>query len=337
MGPGRLIQVQYNMLRLFKNNTYMIGIDVGNDSLKLAQLGRDGQGTSLLAGNRKQRPEEIEPGSSEWQRWAIENIRMLTTYGDFRGKEVIAAMPETDVFIDHIKMPKIKNCKPRDAIFSKIKQKLPFESLEENTMMQYIETEQDNVLVMATERTIIDRHLAIYEKAGLSIKSICAWPLALINCYVKFFGRRKSDLETIVMLICLEENCTNVVICRHKNLLFAHSVSIGLKQLVDEKSVSRLVMEITGCKRQFNMMYRNAQIERLIFLSGQTVDKSVCATIARQLEMPAQMGDCLAAVEIVKSCRLGRDIEHDKGHLDDQLDRRDCPVNWAVTFGLSLS
>ena len=345
MEPSDLIQwrepshtgVQSNMLGLLKNRTYTIGIDVGNDSLKLAQLMSNGQGTNVIAGNRKQRPDEIEPGSSDWQKWVIENIRMLTTYGDFRGKEVIAAMPETDVFIEHIKMPKINNCKPRDAIFSKIKQKLPFEPLEENTMMQYIETEQDNVLVMASERTIIDRHLAIYEKSGMSIKSICAWPLALTNCYVKFFGRRKSDLEAIVMLICLEENCTNVVICRHKNLLFAHSVSIGLKQLVDEQSVSRLVMEITGCKRQFNMMYRNAQIERMIFLSGQSVDKNVCATIARQLEMPAQMGDCLEAVEIAKSCRLGRDIEHDEEHPGDKIDRRDCPVNWAVTFGLSLS
>jgi len=345
MEPSPLIQwrkpsltgVQNNMLRLLKNNTYAIGVDVGNDSLKLAQLGINGQGTSVIAGNRKERPDGIEPGSSDWQRWAIENMRLLTTYGNFRGKEVIAAMPETDVFIDHIKMPKINNCKPQDAIFSKIKQKLPFEPLEENTMMKYIETEQDNVLVMATDRIIIDRHLAIYEKAGLSIKSIGAWPLAWTNCYVKFFGRRKSDLEAIVMLICLEENCTNVVICRHKNLLFAHSVSIGLKQLVDEQSISRLVMEITGCKRQFNMMYRNAQIERLIFLSGQSVDKDVCATIARQLEMPAQMGDCLAAVEIAKSSRMGRDIEHDKERLGDQIDRRDCPVNWAVTFGLSLS
>jgi len=325
------------MLGLLKNHTYAIGVDVRHDNLKLAQLGSNGQGISVLAGNRKQRPPEIESGSGDWQRWLVENIRLLTTYGDFRGKEVIAAMPETDVFIDHIKMPKTNNCKPRDAIFSKIKQKLPFEPLEENTVMQYIETEQDNVLIMATERAIIDRHLAIYEKAGLSLKSIGVWPLALTNCYVKFFGRRKSDLEAIVMLICLEENCTNVVICRHKNLLFAHSVSIGFNQLVDEHSVSRLVMEITGCKRQFNMMYRNAQIERLVFLSGQSTDKEVCAAIARQLEMPAQMGDCLAAVEIAKSCRLGRDNEHEKEHLDDQLDRRDCPVNWAVTFGLSLS
>jgi len=325
------------MLGLLKNQTCPIGIDVRHDSLKLAQLGNNGQAVSVIAGNMKQRPEQVEPGGSEWQRWAIENIRLLTTYGDFRGKEVIAAMPESDVFIDHIKMPKINDCKPRDAIFSKIKQKLPFEPLEENTVMQYIETEQDNVLVMASDRMVIDRHLAIYEKAGLSIKSIGAWPLALINCYVKFFGRRKSDLEAIVMLICMEEDCTDVVICRHKSLLFAHSIAIGLKNLIDEQAISRLAMEITSCKRQFNMMYRNAQIERLIFLSGQAIDKDACATIARQLEMPAQIGDCLAAVEIAKSCHLSRDIENDKDSMNGQIDRRECPVNWAVTFGLSLS
>jgi len=325
------------MLGLLKNHTYAIGVDVRHEGLKLAQLGSNGQAISVIAGNVKQKPEQIKLGSSDWQKWMIENIRLLTKYGDFRGREVVAAMPETDVFIDHIKMPKLKNCKPRDAIFSKIKQKLPFEPLEENTVMQYIETEQDNVLVMASERTVIDRHLAIYERAGLSIKSICVWPLALTNCYVKFFGRRKSDLEAIVMLVCIEENCTDVVICRHKNLLFAHSIAMGLKQLVDEQATSRLVMEITSCKRQFNMMYRNAQLERLIFLSSHAVDKGVCTSIARQLEMPAQVGDCLAAVEIAKSCRLSKEIEKDKGHVNGQIDRRDCPINWAVTFGLSLS
>jgi Tfp pilus assembly PilM family ATPase len=325
------------MLGFSKNRIYAIGIDVRRDSLKLAQLGSNGQSISVIAGNMKQRPEHIEPGGSDWQKWAIENIRLLTTYGDFRGKEVVAAIPETDVFIDHIKMPKANNSKPRDAIFSKIKQKLPFEPLEENTVMQYIETEQDNVLVMASDRMIIDRHLAIYEKAGLSIKVIGVWPLALINCYVRLFGRRKSDLEAIVMLICMEEDCTNVVVCRHKSLLFAHSIALGVKNLVDAQTISRLVMEITSCKRQFNMMYRNAQIERLIFLSGQAVNKEVCAAIARQLEMPAQVGDCLAAVEIAKSCRLSKDVENGKDTAVGPIDRRECPDNWAVTFGLSLS
>ena len=324
------------MLGLLKKHTYSIGIDVGYDDVKLAQLGVNGHGLSLIAGNSKGRPEEIRPNSSDWQRWAIDAIHLITAYGDFRGKEIIAAMPTNDIYIDHLKKPKVESRKLDDAIFSKIKQKLPFESLRDNTLMQCIPTEEENVLVMAVERRMIDRHLAIYEEAGLTIKTIAVWPVALANCYVRFFGRRRSDLDAVVMLISIESDCTNIVVCRHKHLLLARSLAIGLKRFDDEQAVTRLVMELTACKRQFGLMYRNAKIERLIFLSGRNVAKEVCATIAKQLEMPAQMGDCLTAVDVAKSCRLGRDRE-DAKDAGNGIDRRNSDVNWSVAFGLSLS
>jgi len=325
------------MFRLLKNRAYSIGVDIGDDCLKLVQLRDNGKGISLIAGSTQNVPKNVKPGSSKWQRWAIEAMRQLTSNGDFQGKEVIAAMPTSELFIDHIRMPKADDNKLNDAIFSRIKQKLPFEPVQENTMMKYIPMEQDNALVIATERKVIDRHLAIYEKAGLAIKSIGVWPVALANCYTKFFGRRKSDLEAIVMIVCIEANCTNVVICRHKNLLFARLISIGLKQLVNKKGINRLVLELTACRRQFASMYPKAQIERLIFLSGQAVKRDICMAIAKQLEMPAQLGDCLAAVEITGSSLLRRDSEGDKRSSGTPIDRRNCQVNWAIAFGLSLS
>jgi Tfp pilus assembly PilM family ATPase len=324
------------MFGLFKNHIYSIGIDLGHEDVKVAQLGSNGHGLMLVAGNSKERPEQIPPNSSDWQQWAIDAMRLMTTYGDFRGREIVAAMPSNDVFIDHLKKPKTNGKKLEDAVFAKIKQKLPFESLRDNTMLQCIPTEEDNVLVMAIERKIVDRHLAIYEEAGLSVKSIGVWPVALTNCYVRFFGRRQSDLNAVVMLICIEQDGTNVVVCRHKNLLLARSMAIGLRRFDDEQAVTRLVMELTACKRQFGLMYRNAKIERLIFLSGRNAAKEVCATIAKQLEMAAQMGDCLTAVEITKSCRLGQHNESTKGD-GAQIDRRNSNVNWSVAFGLSLS
>jgi Tfp pilus assembly PilM family ATPase len=331
------VEASRKMFGLLKKHTYSIGIDVEDYNLRLAQLSSNGKGLNLLAGKNQDRPDDMKPGSSDWQRWAIENIHLSTVYGSFRGKEVVATMPTSEVFIDHIKKPKADNGKLQDAIFSKIKQKLPFEPLQKNTMIQYIPTEQDNILVMATERKIVDRHLAIYEEAGLAIKSICVWPVALTSCYMRFFGRRKSDLEAIVVLVYIERNHTNVVICRHKNPLFARSLSIGAERLDDEKVVSRLVLELTACKRQFGLLYRNAQIERLIFLSGQAVERDTYATIAKQMEMPAQMGDCMAAVNIPDTCHLGKEFKSDKKHVNGPVDRRDCQVNWAVAFGLSLS
>lgn len=329
------------MFKFLKSHAYSIGIDVGDDNLKLVQLEENGNGISLVAGQSENPPDGIKVGSSQWQRWAIHTIRQLTSNGDFRGKEVVATMPSREVFIDNIKIPRAKdNDDLEDAIFSKIKQKLPFEPIRENTMIKYIPMEQDNVLVIAVEKKIINRHLAIYERAGLSIKSIGIWPTALANCYSKLFGRRKSDLDTIVMLVCFEDSYTNVVICRHENLLFARLLPIGLNQLVKKKSVNKLVLDLTECRRQFSPMNPRCQIERMIFLSSNTaIDKEMCVTIAKQLDIPAQVGDCLAAVNIIEPSRLGGKAKSNdnKKSAGASIDRRKCEVNWATAFGLSLS
>lgn len=312
------------MFGLLKKQSHLIGVDLGNDCLKLAQLANGTEQTMLLAGQYVNRPADITAGTARWQRWAVEVMREATGNGHFKGKEVVAALPANEVFIDHIRWPKKFDGKIEDAIFAKIKQKLPFEPIQKNTLIKHIATEQDNVIVLATERTVIDRHLAIYERAGLAIKSIGVWPVALANCYARFFGRRKTDLDAIVMLLDIQSDCTNMVISRHKNPLFACSVPIGTNQLKDESYVGRLVMELTANRRQFLSIYKNVQIERLLFLSGMAVEPDIYRTVAKQLEVQAQMGDCMAAVEVSDPDRFG-------------LDRRDGKISWALAFGLSIS
>jgi Tfp pilus assembly PilM family ATPase len=312
------------MFGLGKKNSYLIGVDLGNDCLTLAQLANGSEDTVLVAGQYVNRPADIIPGTARWQRWAIDVMRESAHQGHFKGKEAVAALPANEVFIDHIRWPKKFDGKIEDAIFARIKQKLPFEPIEKNTLIKYIPTEQDNVIVLATERAVIDRHLAIYERAGLTLKSIGVWPVALAACYARFFGRRKTDLESIVMLLDIQPDCTNVVISRHKNPLYACSIPVGTKLLKDEKLTGRLVMELTACRREFLSLYKNVQIERLIFLSGLAVDAEVYRTIAKQLEIQAQMGDCMAAVQMIDPDHFG-------------LDRRNGTVGWALAFGLSLS
>jgi Tfp pilus assembly PilM family ATPase len=307
-----------------KKRSYRIGVDLGNDCVKLAQLANGTEETHLIAGQYVNRPADVTAGTARWQRWAVEVMREATDSGPFKGRDVIAALPAGDVFIDHFRWPKKFDGRIEDAIFAKIKQKLPFEPLQKNTLIKYIPTEQDNVMVLATERTAIDRHLAIYERAGLTIKSIGVWPVALAHCYAQFFGRRRTDLDAVVMLLDIQPDCTNMVISRHKNPLYASSVPLGTKQLKEEAMVGRLVMELTAGRREFLSLYKTVQIERLIFLSGLAADADIYRTIAKQLEVQAQMGDCMAAVEVADPDRFG-------------LDRRNGTVSWALAFGLSLA
>ncbi len=99
---------------------------------------------------------------------------------------------------------------------------------------------------------------------------------------------------------------------------------MGVQGLDDERGIDRLVLDITACRRDFVAVCRNSTISRLIFLSGQAVERQVYAKIARQLEVQAQIGDCLVAVEMTDpAC--------------EELDRRDNHVSWATAFGLSVA
>ena len=312
------------MLGIIKNQAFPIGVDVTDDSLRMVQMkNADEKGPLvLLAGNCQSCPPDILPGTPTWQRWAIDAMRNVCSKSKFAGRHVIASVPPSEVFIDHIKVPKSDSRDLDETIMTKAKQKLTGEF--ENSLVKYITTEEDNVVIIATGRVMIDRHLAIYEEAGLKIKSIGVWPLALVNAYVKFFGRRSTDRETVVMLVDTGVLRTNVVICRHQELLFARSIPVGTKLLKMGESTSRLMAEISACRQSFNTLYKKAKIERVIFMTGQAVDKDIYTSIAIQLQLPAQIGDCLSAVSIAEDNLL-------------DMGKRNSQFSWATAFGLSLS
>jgi Tfp pilus assembly PilM family ATPase len=315
---------QVEMFGFGKNQVYAIGVDLSGNGLRLAQLVHNGQQLSLMAGCWRDCPGQVEPGTAAWQHWVIDVLRDSIDKNGFRGKTVTAAMLPGEVFIETIKMPKATEDRVEDALFAKVKPQMSLRCSRENALIRYTLTDQDNALVMVADRELIHRHLAIYEKVGLTLKSMGAWPEALANCYVRFFGRRQSDLQTVVMLVNVEAACTNVVICRHTHLLFARSIPIGAHRLKEEAAFNGLVLEVTACRRDFVSLYRNVPLTRVIFMSGPSVETSVYAGIAKQLEVQAQIGDCMAAVEVPDPIRQG-------------IDRRECPVSWATAFGLSLS
>ena len=319
------------MLEFLKKRVFPIGIDLGSSYLKMAQLGFDGRNFYLYAAGREEKPQDIELGSADWQKWAVVTAKKMINKGGFSGKQVMAAIPPGDLFIDQMKIPKSTGEKVEQAVLGKVKPKLPFEP--KGAMVKYViadETRNNgemDVLVMAAERETINRHLAIYEKVRLEIRGMSVWPLAVTNSYVKFFGRRAEDIETVAMLVDIGAEHSNIVVCRHKNLLFARAISIGFKHLGDKKTGQKLMEEMDACSRYLESVSGRTHVQRLVFISGRSVDRNICEKVvefAEQMQIPAQIGDVLAAVEVRRGCRF--DIE-----------RRGQQIDWATAFGLSLA
>lgn len=176
LNKNNFFQSIQKIMWLWRKQVFPAGVDIGNNVVKIAQFRRNGNTVSLASGASENRPVTIASASSEWQKWAMEAVKKMTSNGKFIGREVIAAMPANEVFIDHLKITAAESGKLDAAVFAKVKKKLPFEP--DDAVIKCIPCDEDNVMVIAVPRAKIDRHLAIYEKANLHIKSIGVWPLA---------------------------------------------------------------------------------------------------------------------------------------------------------------
>ena len=320
------------MFGILKKHVFPIGIDLSSSYLKMAQIGYDGKRLSLHALRFVERPGDLEPGTSGWQRWAAGAAKEIIRDGGFKGRDVVASIPSDDLFIDQIKVPRSAAKHLDEAVLKAVASKFPFDA--SNAMVQHVVAEhlsegtnELNVLVMAAGRQSVDHHLAIYESAGLEVRSIGIWPLALTNSYVNFFSRRESEKEIVALLMDIGSRHSNIAICRHKDILFARMIPIGYEQIGQGEMVQRLVAEVDACCHYFRSISGGVNIQRLVFLSGHSVDRAICEKVAelgQRLQISAQMGDVLAAVEVQEIDAL-------------DVDRRDCQMDWAMAFGLSLT
>ena len=319
------------MLKLLKKRIYPIGVDLGSGHLRMAQLGFDGERVYLHAAGYEAIPEGIRAGSADCQHWAVDTIRHMMRSVSFKGRNIYSALPSDHVFIEQIRLPRMPEKKIPQAALEKISKRLPFPvseaSVKHVTAASASSNGEIDVLVMATQQRQIDYHLAIYENAGLEPQGISVWPQAMVNSFVRFFSRRTEDAEIVALLMDIGSNHTNVVICRQMDLFFARMIPLGFRQLLDAQSIRQLVTEIDACCRYYDAIAGATRIGRLMFLAGLGIDKGVCdavAELAQRMQIPAQMGDVLSAVER----RPG---------IDELIDKRDNRVNWATAFGLSLA
>ncbi len=311
-----------DMFELSGHRAYPIGVDMGDDALTLVQMVNDKNVVRLLAFDSIEYPEAIKPGGASWQGWAVDVIAKSVAHGRFHSKKVIAAMPPREVFIDTIRMPKAPEGEWQNAILDYLQPKLRIAP--DDILMEHFKTDGGNIIVMATDKTKLYRHLAIYENAHLKVASISVWPMAVLKAYGRIWARHAGQTDNPVMLLDIGKSCTNIVICDSANLYFAHSAPVGAKNLETDRMVDLLNSETDMCRVKFRSLYRKPQVSQVIFVSGDAVDREIYTKIAKRAKMSAQIGDCLEAVGATRSHPASP-----TNHV--------AHATWMTAMGLSLS
>jgi len=311
------------MIRFARRKGTAVGIDTAGEGLHLVQLNGQDAGSEALELAFHPRPEHIPSGTAAWQHWGVEALQNLLKQSGGQCKTARGVISASQMIVETVERTKLKEEKFLDTMVARMKPRIESECSKETLVIKDLPIDPTYTLVMATDREWVNRYLATYEKAGFEIDALYTWPEALNQCYCQFFGRRESDQKATVMLLDVRRDYTHAVICRHDKIYFARRLSVGLAALANDKMLDRLNIEIGTCRRDFEMLYSDVILKRLVFLSGASVPNDVYMAIAQELEMTAQVGDCLNAVAQTSLVKQQKEFNHMSG-------------SWASAFGVCL-
>lgn len=220
---------------------------------------------------------------------------------------------------------------------------------------------KQEVIVVAAARSLLDACLTMARRCKLDVTGINIEPCALVECFERLF-RRTADASRTILYVDLGAASTQVAMSHGSRIVFARNLNIGGTRLdkvvaeglgispqqahemrkdlaqghcspgaqdelyhLLEPPIEGLCQELTLCLQYYDTVFRNQAVERVIFLGGGAYDKRLCQSIAKRLNLTAQIGDPLVRIE-----RAGG------AGMACGLDRREPQPDWAVAVGLSL-
>ncbi|MCL2648324.1 MAG: pilus assembly protein PilM [Phycisphaerales bacterium] len=221
---------------------------------------------------------------------------------------------------------------------------------------------KQEVILMAAPREAVDRHLKLLAQAKAEVVGVHVEPNALIECFGHVFRRKEGETVSTI-IIDMGASATHVVIAYGTSLAFAKHIAIGgdlfnkrvaeavkcrlpaakelrvkvahqQSQAVEPATVEKvqssltqpldsLVFELQGCMRYYASIFPGRNVDRAIFVGGESRHVALCQSIAQRLGVPATLGDPLA--------RLSKE-----NVAQNTVDLRHPQPGWAIAVGLGI-
>lgn len=219
-----------------------IGIDIGQDSIKMMQLEVTGNTLSVVAAARQSFPPEVRDNSDLRLPLAVEMIRQMRRQNGFKGKRAVLAIPREILHAKNLRLPPMPPAELSAAVQFEARNIFPFDSeqahihvLPAGDVRQGTDVKQE-VIVMAARHDEISAFLERIHCCGLEISSLDAEPLALYRTIDRFI-RRREDEQEVHVLVDVGWQRSNVLIGKGREINFIKPMDIGGRQL--HEAVSR--------------------------------------------------------------------------------------------------
>lgn len=335
-----------------------IGLELGGRAVQMMQFSADHD--RLLESVRWELPlaraEETPAARRERQ---VEALEQAQQGRKFRGRDVVACLSASDLFVQNIRVPKGPLAELANLVQQEAASRLPFPAAEADVRFVCAgEVRQGDqirreIILLACHRPVIDEMLATIDAADLRAVAIDVEPAALLRAYVKQF-RRDDDQSKRVMFVRLGAANTTVVIAQGTAVYFVKYIDVGGDHM--DRAVAehlKISPEEASTLRANNGDRRADQQDPEIAASVAEATRGVIERLLTELSLCLRyhsvafrgqaidrvvLGGADATQALAESLGPRLDL---KCHLGDPLRSFEAPLparrpQWDVTAGLAL-
>jgi type IV pilus assembly protein PilM len=217
-------------------NANPIGVDFGSDCLRMVQLQiADGE-PRIIAAASADVPAHVRNDPAARASFFAETARDLLVQGKFKGRQAILALPAAQMYIQHLRIPRMDDEALKKALPWEARGKIPIDpshALLRHTVAGeiYQDSEpKDEVILMAAARDTVNSLLAAAAKAKLDVLGMNVEPMAIVDCFNHIY-RRKVDQTSINLFVDIGFKSSRAIIAEGSKIVFARTIPIGGEHL----------------------------------------------------------------------------------------------------------
>ncbi len=173
-------------------STPPIGVDIGRQSVKLAQFDRvDASGTArVIATSRQPLPAGLSPKDEGYHQWVTSAVKAALDRGAFVGRRCVSALPTCCLTIKNLRLPTMPADELRDAVNWELRDRLKANA---EVVVQFLragevrqgEDVREELIALATETPFVEGHVESLCQAGLAPLAVEVSMTALARAFAK--------------------------------------------------------------------------------------------------------------------------------------------------------
>lgn len=221
-----------------QKNVLPIGIDIGTDVIKIAQLIRNGEGLMLQAFAEAVVPSHVRNDPLARLEFFTSTIPKTIREGSFSGRRCVLSVPAVNTLVRHVKVPRMDPSSTKNAVLRTAQEELSYpiaEAVVKYIPITEIYTEgepRQEILLIAIPRTTVEAYINMANHAHLDVLGMSIEPLAMADCFAALFDWARDEQQANLFLD-IGHATTQVVISHGPQVAFVRNLERGMT-LLDE-------------------------------------------------------------------------------------------------------